>query len=58
VAGRNDGKQYPVTAPAPWKSFVAHQFTSRGSVAGFGPVDVTRVYKPGAVLAHPILGRV
>lgn len=39
--GRNDGKEYPVTVPAPWTRFVAHQFTSVGRVPGVaGPVDV------------------
>lgn len=36
------------TVPAPWKGYIAHQFTDHGSVPGIsGPVDVNRL--PGGV---------
>lgn len=46
-------------APAPWKSLVAHQYTSRGHVNGInGFVDLSRrkskTIRP--LLAHPVLG--
>lgn len=54
--GRNDGKEYPVYAPKPWKKFIAHQFTSKGRVPGItGNVDVNvspRGLTP--LLAHPV----
>ena len=54
--GRNDGMEYPVYAPKPWKKYVAHQFTSRGQVPGIkGYVD-TSVSPRGLLplLAHPV----
>lgn len=54
--GRNDGREYPVFAPKPWKKFVAHQFTSKGRIPGIvGDVDVS--VSPNGLrplLAHPI----
>lgn len=54
--GRNDGKEYPVFTPLPWKRFVAHQFTSNGTVPGIkGKVDVSDAKKGlRSLLAHPI----
>ncbi|MDE2107517.1 MAG: glycoside hydrolase family 25 protein [Patescibacteria group bacterium] len=53
--GRNDGKEYPVYAPAPWKKYQAHQFTSDGVVRGIkGHVDISD--SPNGLwplLAHP-----
>lgn len=54
--GRNDGIEYPVTVPRPWKKYVAHQFTSRGAVPGIkGYVDLS-VSPRGLLplLAHPV----
>lgn len=54
--GRNDGKEHPFSVPAPWRHIVAHQFTSQARVQGVpGPVDVSKVYAPLAVLAFPAL---
>lgn len=57
--GRNDGIEYPVTVPKPWKNYVAHQFTSRGSTPGIkGYVDLSispRGLTP--LLAHPVRAR-
>lgn len=45
--GRNDGKEYPVKVPAPWKFYVAHQFTSTGRIPGIqGSVDVWHSHYP------------
>jgi lysozyme len=54
--GRNDGKEYPVYAPKPWKKYVAHQFTSDGTVAGIaGRVDLSDSPKGLLpLLAHPV----
>lgn len=53
--GRNDGKEYPVFAPRPWRKYVAHQFTSRGTVPGIkGPVDVSVAKSLTPLLAHPV----
>lgn len=57
--GRNDGKPHEYRVPAPWRKAVAHQFSSRCRVAGCdGYVDLSRVFQPRAVLAHPLKGRV
>jgi GH25 family lysozyme M1 (1,4-beta-N-acetylmuramidase) len=54
--GRNDGVSHPVFAPKPWKKYVAHQYTSNGTVAGIkGRVDVS--ISPNGLtplLAHPV----
>jgi GH25 family lysozyme M1 (1,4-beta-N-acetylmuramidase) len=55
--GKNDGKEYPVAAPPPWEKVVAHQFTSRGKLAGHaGYVDLSHAASIRPLLAHPILG--
>lgn len=53
--GRNDGKEYPVFTPIPWKRYTAHQFTSRGKIAGVkGFVDVSDAPRGlASLLAHP-----
>lgn len=54
---RNDGKDYPFAIPHPWKKVIAHQFTSKWTVAGHsGYIDLSYVPKLRAVLAHPVLG--
>lgn len=46
-------------APAPWKKYVAHQYTSRGRVNGInGFVDLSRAPRLRPLLAHPIIGLV
>jgi GH25 family lysozyme M1 (1,4-beta-N-acetylmuramidase) len=56
---RNDGREHPFTVPAPWKKVAAHQFSSQCRIAGCdGVVDLSKVYQPNAVLAHPMVGRV
>lgn len=46
-------------APAPWKKYVAHQYTSRGRVTGInGFVDLSRAKRLRPLLAHPITGLV
>lgn len=50
--GRNDGKEYPVYAPKPWKDYVAHQFTSNGVIPGIsGHCDVWHSHHPKAIQA-------
>lgn len=46
--GRNDGRDYPIgRLPRPWTVAAAHQFTSRGHVAGIhGTVDISHVQRP------------
>jgi lysozyme len=40
--GRNDGREHPATAPAPWRKTRLHQFTSAGRLAGVkGRVDLS-----------------
>lgn len=57
--GRNDGTPYPVMTPPPWKKVVAHQFTSRGRLAGHvGTVDYSQAPSLNALLAHPVRGRI
>lgn len=56
--GRDDGADHGATPPAPWRKFVAHQFTSHGSAVGIsGAVDVSHAAKLTPLLAHPITGR-
>lgn len=56
--GRNDGKDWGADVPRPWKHWVAHQFTSRGHVAGIaGGVDVSHAPKLRPLLAHPLAGQ-
>jgi lysozyme len=54
---KNDGKDHPFSIPAPWKKVVAHQFTSKWTVAGHdGFIDLSYAPKLRGVLAHPLLG--
>lgn len=54
--GRDDGSEHPVDVPAPWRRNVAHQFTSRATVAGIpGLVDLSHAVKLRPLLAHPDL---
>jgi lysozyme len=56
---RNTGKEYPAVAPAPWKKWALHQFTSNGVIAGApGHVDISKVISLNGILAHPLVGRV
>ena len=55
--GRDDGKDHGATVPAPWRRFVAHQFTSHGSAAGIaGAVDISHAPRLLPLLAHPVAG--
>jgi lysozyme len=38
--GANDGKRHSYVVPAPWTEAVLHQYTSRGRIAGFYPLDL------------------
>lgn len=52
--GRNDGVRYRASAPAPWKRFVLHQFTSNGRVDGVrGDCDVNYCESLRPLLAFP-----
>lgn len=56
---RNTGKEYPAIAPAPWKNWVLHQYTSNAVLAGVsGHVDESNAKRLTPILAHPILARV
>lgn len=54
--GKNDGKLYDTYPPYPWKRIAAHQYTSNGHVAGYGPVDMSTADRITSVLAHPVKG--
>jgi lysozyme len=55
--GPNDGSDHPPNIPEPWTRIVAHQFTSRGHVAGVpGEVDLTHARARRHILAHPVRG--
>lgn len=57
--GPNDGRDHGVPAGAcsPWRTFVAHQYTSEGKVAGVsGKVDLSHGRSRSAVLAHGLRG--
>lgn len=55
--GRDDGAEYPVVVPAPWRKAVAHQFTSRGALPGVrGHVDVSSAPRLRPLLAHGLRG--
>ena len=57
--GRNDGKEYPVIAPRPWKKWHAHQFSSNCLVGGCsGRVDLSSAPRLLPLLAYPLLGLV
>lgn len=49
--GKDDGREYPVSmVPKPWKTVAAHQYSSRGNVAGInGHVDVSNVMVPASI---------
>ena len=54
---RNDGRDYGAAVPKPWRSWVAHQFTSRGHAPGIaGYVDVSHAPKLRPLLARPVTG--
>ena len=56
--GRNDGKDFDVAPPPPWKKVAAHQFTSNGQIPGVdGRCDVSSARSLSPLLAHPIRGR-
>lgn len=55
--GPNDGHDHGAHAPAPWRRFVAHQFTSVGSWPGVtGRVDLSHASSRRAMLAHGLRG--
>lgn len=57
--GPNDGHDHgvPTGACAPWRSFVAHQYTSVGRIAGVnGHVDLSHARRRRQVLAHGLRG--
>jgi lysozyme len=55
--GRNDGTDHGATVPRPWRSWVAHQYSSAGSIAGIpGRVDLSHAPRLRPLLAHPITG--
>lgn len=55
--GRNDGTDRGAAVPRPWRKFVAHQFSSKGTAAGIsGAVDVSHAPRLLPLLAHPVLG--
>lgn len=57
--GPNDGTDHgvPASATSPWRRYVAHQYTSVGSVAGVnGNVDLSHARSRRAMLAHGLRG--
>jgi len=56
--GVNDGQPHHADAPVPWRHVAAHQYTSRGHVGGYGPVDLWQARSLRPLLAHPIRGLV
>lgn len=55
--GPNDGHDHGATAPHPWRSFVAHQYTSVGTWPGVeGHVDLSHARQRRRLLAHGIFG--
>lgn len=56
--GRDDGADHGAAVPRPWRRYVAHQFTSKGSAGGItGAVDLSHASSLTALLAHPVIGR-
>lgn len=56
---RNDGTDHGAGVPKPWRRYVAHQFTSKGTAAGIvGAVDVSHAPRLMPLLAHPGAGMV
>lgn len=55
--GPDDGNEHPPHVPHPWRKIVAHQYTSKGHVAGVaGKVDLSHGYHRRGILAHPVRG--
>lgn len=55
--GRNDGADHGADVPAPWRRWVAHQYTSKGHAPGIaGSVDLSHAPRLRPLLAHPITG--
>lgn len=55
--GPDDGTPHPPHVPHPWRKIVAHQYTSKGHVAGVeGNVDLSHGRSRRGVLAHPVRG--
>lgn len=52
---RNDGKEHPFVVPKPWRSVVAHQFSSRCNVGGCaGLVDLSTAKSMTPLRAFPV----
>jgi len=52
--GPNDSTRHPAAAPAPWRRFVLHQFTSKGELPGIaGRVDLNHAPRIRPLLAYP-----
>lgn len=52
--GPDNGAEHPASAPPPWRRYVAHQYTSKGTVPGcHGPVDISTAADLRPLLAHP-----
>lgn len=59
--GPNDGRDHgvPTGSTKPWRSYVAHQYTSVGKIAGVnGHVDLSHGRSRRALLAHGLRGLV
>lgn len=55
--GPDDGTDHGCTPPHPWRRIVAHQYTSKGHVAGInGRVDLTHARARRKILAHGLRG--
>ena len=55
--GVNDGHVHAVTAPRPWRRYIAHQYTSAGRVNGIvGNVDRSQAPRLRGILAFPVRG--
>lgn len=55
--GANDGADHGAHVPRPWRRIVAHQYTSRGTVAGVtGHVDLSHARSRRKILAHGLRG--
>lgn len=55
--GRNDGRDYGITPPRPWKHVLLHQFTSVGVLRGV-PVRVDLSHGRRLPFAHPVRAHV
>ena len=57
--GPDDGRDHGTQAPHPWRSYVAHQYTSRGELSGIaGRVDLWHAPSRRRLLARGLLGLV